>query len=716
MNMTVDPPLPRRWRFFRAGGFDQVRIETGAELADLDQLDQKLWVALGCPIQGLEFDARTLAFLDLDQDRHIRAPELLAAIAWVKVRLCDIEALARPEPLALAAIHTGTPEGQRILASARTILTHLGKKEATHISVEEAAHHRLLFPANEPNGDGIIPPQLATDPAIQAVLYHILAYCGGEPDRSGELGVTAAHVTRFLSEATQYLQHYTQQKTEITPFGTETARAWQSICAVKDKINDYFVRCQLAAFDTQASAYLNSVAEDWQTIRAHTLTKETAAIQQLPLAHIEADRPLPLEQGLNPAWQQAMLLFKEQVCTPLFGPTQTTLTLAQWETILALFMPYEQALSVPEENNLLATISVDDLHFICQDTTKAAIDALIAQDLAVAEEANGIEDVEKLTRYCRDLMCLANNFVSFADFYQRKRKALFQAGTLYLDGRSCELCLYVTDPARHNHLASLSKLYLVYCDCFRGTEKIAIVAGFTAGDGDQLMVGRNGIFYDHQGQDWHATVTKIIDHPISLRQAFWSPYKKVGNLLSEQMQKFAAARAKAVEEKANQTLVQSTTKLTALKPTTAPLATPTPFDISKFAGIFAALGLAVGALGTAVASIFTGLLALKFWQMPLVFGGILLTVSGPSLVMAWFKLKARTLAPLLDANGWAINARAKINLPFGSTLTQVAVLPPHAERALFDPFAEKKTAWRWWIGLLGLLFLLLMVLFFYWKR
>jgi len=46
-----------RWRFFRSGGFDQVRLETGADLMSLDQLDQKLWVALSCPVKGLEFDA-----------------------------------------------------------------------------------------------------------------------------------------------------------------------------------------------------------------------------------------------------------------------------------------------------------------------------------------------------------------------------------------------------------------------------------------------------------------------------------------------------------------------------------------------------------------------------------------------------------------------------------------------------------------------------------
>ena len=47
------------WRFFRAGGFDQVRLDTAAELLAIDQLDQKLWVALSCPVKGIEFDART---------------------------------------------------------------------------------------------------------------------------------------------------------------------------------------------------------------------------------------------------------------------------------------------------------------------------------------------------------------------------------------------------------------------------------------------------------------------------------------------------------------------------------------------------------------------------------------------------------------------------------------------------------------------------------
>ena len=63
------------WRFFRAGGFDQVKLDTGADLMNLDQLDQKLWVALACPTTGLEFDPKTAALIDTDHDGRVRAPE-----------------------------------------------------------------------------------------------------------------------------------------------------------------------------------------------------------------------------------------------------------------------------------------------------------------------------------------------------------------------------------------------------------------------------------------------------------------------------------------------------------------------------------------------------------------------------------------------------------------------------------------------------------------
>jgi hypothetical protein len=320
-----------------------------------------------------------------------------------------------------------------------------------------------------------------------------------------------------------------------------------------------------------------------------------------------------------------------------------------------------------------------------------------------AKEGEGVRQLEKLAHYVRDLMALANNFVAFRDFYTRQGKATFQVGTLYLDGRSCELCVAVNDAGKHAALATLSRICLVYCDCVRGAEKMSIAAAFTAGDADQLMAGRNGVFYDRQGRDWDATITRIVDHPISLRQAFWSPYKRLARFVGEQAQKLAASKAKESDEKLSTAVVDASKK--AVAPAAKPAAAPPPFDVGKFAGIFAAIGLAVGAIGGALATTLSGLFSLAWWQLPFALAGLLLIISGPAVILAWFKLRSRNLGPILDANGWAINARARINIPFGTSLTQLAQLPANAERALTDPYAEQKKPWVLYAGILALVLL-----------
>jgi hypothetical protein len=76
--------------------------------------------------------------------------------------------------------------------------------------------------------------------------------------------------------------------------------------------------------------------------------------------------------------------------------------------------------------------------------------------------------------------------------------------------------------------------------------------------------------------------------------------------------------------------------------------------------------------------------------MPVALLGLLLLISAPSMVLAYMKLRQRNLGPILDANGWAINGRARINVPFGGALTDLAALPKGAEHSLQDPFAEKR--------------------------
>ena len=127
--------MAHTWRFFRSGGFDQVVIDSVEDLEALDCLDKKLWVALACPTKGLEFDERTLNYIDIDGDTRIRVPELLNAVRWSLNHLKNKEVLLTGNDLPLSAINDGTEEGQKILASAKELLLRIGKAEADSISI-----------------------------------------------------------------------------------------------------------------------------------------------------------------------------------------------------------------------------------------------------------------------------------------------------------------------------------------------------------------------------------------------------------------------------------------------------------------------------------------------------------------------------------------------------------------------------------------------------
>ncbi len=688
---AVQETPPHTWRFFRAGGFDQVSLSTGADLLHLGQLDQKLWVALSCPVKGLEFDTRTLALLDTDGDGHIRAPELIAAVEWAAARLHSPDTLVKGGPLALADINPESDDGARLLNSARHVLDGLGKNDHSHISVEDVGDSNRIFSGMAFNGDGII-TAAACDDTLQPLLAAIMDKSGSVPDRSGEPGIDQAFVDRFFTEAQAWVDWQTraQDDASLLPLGAATEAAFAALVAVRTKADDYFTRCHLAAFDPRAGELLNGAPEDIRALGTRSLTANDADLAALPLAHVQAGGDLPLVSGVNPAWAIALAALREQVVQPLLGDREH-LTAEEWQDLKDRFAAYE-AWQAARPETPVAGLDISVLQASLAPEVHASFNELIARDLALAPEANAIAEVERLVHYVRDLGCVAENFVSFRDFYSANgRKAVFQAGTLYLDGRSCDLCIKVLDPARHGTLASLSGLYLAYCDCVRGSKKMTIAAAFTAGDSDQLMVGRNGIFYDRDGNDWDATITKIVDHPISLRQAFWAPYRKATRMISEQAEKFAASRAKGVDDMSAKLVADTGQKVEAgAKPA------PAPFDVARFVGIFAAIGLAVGAIGAALASMVTGFLGLAAWQMPLAVAGLMLLISGPSIAMAFFKLRNRNLGPILDANGWAVNARARINIPFGTALTRLARLPEGAERSLSDPYAEKRSLWKFY--------------------
>lgn len=628
------------WKFSVVGGVTRVNVESGADIAHLDELDKKMWTVLSCPVKGLEYDSRTLELMDSDKDGKIRVHEVVAASQWLKQVLKDMDYLfKKSDSIAFDDVKDDTDEGKQVIDAARMILGKLGK-EASVITMADVNEYVAIYEEK----------------------------CRAE--------YTAA-------EGEPYELPYGEAEGAGGNAASDAAEA--AVNAVRSKVEDWYMRCRLVQFDEESTGVLDVQVDKIAAISDSNLNDSMAEIASYPLARPSKEALLPLTTGINPAWQAAMAALVAAV-PELQG--KESMSEEEWKTIVAKMDGYTAWKAAGET---------------------AMNDAIAAR---IAEHVAAIDPVERLLRYCRDYVKLLNNYVVMKDFYRRDNDqlAVFQAGRLFIDQRQADLCIRVADMPKQLASAGKSGLYLLYCHCVckSGGEQMDIVAAITDGDTGDIHEGKNAIFYDRTGQDWDATVTKIIDNPISVRQAFWSPYRKFGNWVTEKITKNASDKeAKQFE--------QMTTKADAASANIAAKNAEgaaaegaakkgaAPFDIAKFAGIFAAIGLAVGAIGGALVAL-GAFVSAKWYNIILLVLAVVLLISGPSMLLAWMKLRRRNLGPVLNANGWAINSKIKINTVFGATLTTLAKYP---KVVMNDPFAEKKMAW-WkkcliWIVVLGAL-------------
>ena len=673
-----------KWKFYRVGGVDQVVFRDGADIVNLPSLDQKLWVALACPVNGLEMDARTLGLIDTDKDGRIRAPEVIEAVGWINEVWKDPGFLLKGGTvLPLEAIRDDSPAGASVLEGARTILRNIGKATAGEIALADVQDPKKICAGMRFNGDGVIVPNTAGDNEDRRLLEEIASVMGTIEGRDGIPGVTQPLIEQFFSETAALVAWDEKRRSDraILPLGEETDAAAAAFREMRVKVDDYFARVRLSAFDPRAATHLNRPEAEFVQMAGKDLNLTTEEISRLPLSRIDPENPTLERDLLNPAWTARASAFFDKVVYPVINEN-LLLNEEGWEQIKKAFAPYETWRAAKPATRVEG-LGLERLREISNGDARTRLLELVEQDLGEKARVDAMAQVEKVLRFQRDFFRFLNNFVAFTDFYSG-RGAIFQAGTLFLDARSCDLCVRVADAGKHAALAGLARAYLVYMDCSRvGGRKMTIAAAITAGDSDNLMIGRNGIFYDRDGLDWDATITKIIENPISVTQAFWSPYKKFVRMIEEQVAKRAAASDQKTHAKLS-TVAEKVATVDQQKG--APAAAPTEkkrIDV----GTVAALGVALGSIETFLAMMFTRFVELGWW-IPLGLAGIMLAISGPSMLIAWLKLRQRNLGPILDANGWAINGRIKINVPFGGSLSKRAKIPPGAQHQLTDPFAE----------------------------
>ena len=678
-----------KWAFESIGGTSRVKITSGSDIANLGGLDPKMWTVLSCPVQGLEIPDKSLAYMDADADGKIRVNDVVAVSKWITGVLKNADLLLEgKDSIDIKELNLECETGKKLYDAALQVLRNLGK-EGTVISVADTADRSAIFAKTRFNGDGVITEASTDDAELKALIAAAVASTGGVADRSGAQGVNADLIENFYSALAEYSAW--QAAAVEAPFGADTDKAIEAYNALDAKVKDFFMRSKLAAFSPDSTAALDVQTSRIEAISAENLIGKAEEIASYPIARVTGKAEIDLSEAVNPAWAAQFAIIKS-IALPA---RKKVLTEEDWAEIGNRFASYTAWKSAKTGASVEA-LGLETVKTYLEQDRKAELLALVAEDAALAEEAGNIELVEKFLFIFRDFYRLLKNFVTLHDFYNKDKgvTAIFQSGRLIVDQRECRFCMKVADMAKHNASAATSGMYLLYCDCTTKSkpDKLQIVAAVTVGEIGDLIVGKNAIYYDNDGVEWDAVITKIIDNPISIAQSFWSPYRRMATVVENLISKSAA-------DKDAKIMADATAKINAAPaavPATGsdsdkPAAAP-PFDIAKFAGIFAAIGMAVGMIGSALAALAKGIFALTWWQLILAFVGIMLIISGPAMVMAWLKLRRRNIAPLLNANGWAINAASKISIPFGETLTDVAKYP---KLKLKDPYAKSGLpAWK----------------------
>ncbi len=664
------------WKYCSLGGAIRVNVASGEDIAHLGELDQKLWTTLSCPVDSLEFDRRTLDYIDTDHDGTIKVPEVVETATWLTSVIKDKDLILRGDSiLDIDQIDTSSETGRRLHDSALRILADLGK-EGRMISLEEASDCEAIFSGTRFNGDGLITVESAGSDSLKAVISDCIAAEGSSVDRSGLPGIGSDRIEAFYTACTEYASW---AGACVKPYGDDTPSAFAAYEAIKEKVSDFFERCRLLRYD-KAAAEKVAVSVD-----------DISRIGECPLARPDESGKLSFDK-MNPAWQGRFDAFRSLV----LEEGKTSMDEDEWKEVSDRFAPYSSWLSA-KKGASVESLGIERVRAILAAGEKEALLELVARDLALKEESDNIDEVKKLMLLYRDFYRLLKNYVIFTDFYARTPgvRAVFEAGQLYVDQRCCDLCIRVSDMSEHADMAKLSGMFLIYCTCTSKKlgRSMDIVAVMTAGDTASLRPGKRGVFYDRNSDYWDAVITKIVDNPVSIRQAFWAPYRKFWEFCVGLINKSAADKESKIAADLQARAAAAATSVPAAENGGAEKGQA--FDIAKFAGIFAALGMAVGYIGTALTKIVTGVARSEWYQTVEAVVVIVVLISGPSCFLAWSKLRRRNLGPVLNANGWAINSKVLVNILFGAKLTGLAKYP---KLKLSDPYRQESSSWKWWLA------------------
>jgi len=690
----------RTFSFRRHGRAYHLVIDRPEDLHWVVGLDEALWVANSASIETINADPGLLDYLDPTGDTRVHAEDVKRAVQWTLDTLADLSGVREGNTaLQLDAISEATREGARIRRTAAQILSRVENPERSEVTLDDVRAVKKVEDERGLSEAGIVLPAAAQDEEMRQFLVDILDTVGGAEHRAGEKGITEDHLKRFLDEASSHVQWADRaelvqgaETSAILPMGAATHDAYTLLASLRHKIDQFFSLCYAARIDPQVADRVwapNAVPKDLDLVDPGSL--ETFLVSA-PLARPNPNGRLDLTGDLNPHYAEPLARFHRAVMGHL--DVGDRLDPEEWSAIQAAFAEHRAWFDARPEVTV-AGLPIERLRMYAEAPRfKSATRELIAESHRTALDLDNVRLLERLILYQAWMLPFVNSFVSFPALYDPKKRALFEMGSLIMDGRHFTLAVRILDRDLHKRLSASSNVFVLFAEVTGrdGKAMYDVAIPVTSGGRGNLQVGKRGIFVDTDGHSHHAKVTHIVENPISFREALVSPFLRMGHAITGKLEQMQSA----AEDKIEKFGVGAVTKVEEATTTPAAEVAPQPAATST-GGLLAGGGIALAALGSSGAFVLSTLAGMKVWTILGVLFGLSQAILLPILLVAWIKLRRRDLSAILEGSGWGINARMRLTRRQATTFTNRPPYPPGAMGI------GPRNRWVWFLAALAVI-------------
>ena len=656
--------MPKKIGIRRFGKGYEVKISKAEDLTAILELEASSWTATNVTAKMIHCDPVFLEYLDIDKNGRILCFEVKQAVRWLTTALQDLsEMMVGSDVLTPEAVNRESDVGRMILEGAEFVsAAEKGVPEAA-VTLSEVRRKKHLMETTSINAQGIVLPSAVRDKETAEFIKDVISTMGGVLHPSGREGIDESRIQAFFHQAEAYLQW--EAESPLKPLGDATEAASAVFLELSDRMDEFYLLCQKVSLERHLPDRSFPVTDEGADGNRTFNENLTAFLETSPISEPKEEPTLHFAGYINPFYREKLSELKSSVIDQLLEEEVSELTAENWERIKEKMTPYCEWISrMPAETDGsgdgIPELGSEKLRLYTDKKYLRASNILIEKTKKVRQHFEKILLVEKTILYQVWLLKLVNNFVNFSDFFDLERRALFEEGTLIIDGRKLNLALLVENRTAHAFIAANSNMFVIYAEVQPPNgEKFEIAAPVTAGTKGNLFIGKLGIFRDIDGGEFHAVITQVIDNPISLKEAFFAPWKRLRRFVTEKVEGLTTTREKELEKMIKQPGMGGTQ----------------PASGGSTSGAFMGIGVAVAALGSAGAFIVKTLSGLRWYTVAGTLGAAILAIMIPGLLLSAIKLNKRDLSSILEASGWAINVRMKLTGRLARHFTQYPSYP-----------------------------------------